>query len=284
MGIYGNNLIEDSSSWKFKKWLKDEFKLIDTDKEEKSTFSLEDLIKDGMSSEYEDEIRKRLEFSYEYKIVEKIEAKLTVTELKRRFLEQEGKNIFEQSTSQMITKPAFLDQKIGLSAAQKGTIQHFVMQHIDINKPSTKESILAQVDQMVGKVLLTKEQAECVNINGICNFLNTDICTRMRHSQIINKEMPFNLRLNPEQLGYLGADDEMILLQGIIDCYFIEEDGRAVLIDYKTDKVFGNPKILAKNRYGTQLEYYKRAIETIEGIKVKESYVYFFDVGALVEM
>lgn len=278
------NLVDDTSSWSFKRWLKGEFKLAEVNGYENKGILLEDLISNAVESEFKDEIVRRLEFCYDYKNVEKIEAKITVTELKRRFLEQEGKNILEQNKSQLIKRPAFLEERVGLTAAQKGTIQHFVMQHVDIYKPATAESILGQIDEMVNRVLITKEQAQTVNVKGIVNFLKTDICSRMRKSTNIYREIPFNLKLNPADLGYSGVDDEMILLQGIIDCYFVEEDGKAVLIDYKTDKIFGDPKNLAEKRYSTQLEYYKKAIETIEGIEVKESYIYFFDIEELIKI
>ena len=78
--------------------------------------------------------------------------------------------------------------------------------------------------------------------------------------------------------------DEKIRLQGIIDCFFEEEDG-IVLLDYKTDYVEEGNEDEIIERYRSQLKYYKDALEKITGKRVKESYLYLFgiDKGVLVK-
>ena len=72
--------------------------------------------------------------------------------------------------------------------------------------------------------------------------------------------------------------DEPILIQGIIDVFFEEEDGLVVL-DYKTDYVPENPAETLKARYGEQLALYQRAVEEITGGRVKEKILYSFYLG-----
>ena len=158
------------------------------------------------------------------------------------------------------------------------------MQHIDLNMEAAIDSIKEKLEEMVGRVLLTHEQADAVNINTIYSFLQSELCLRMKKAVSLHREIPFNLQIQPSELGYDGAADEMILLQGILDCYFVEEDGNAVIVDYKTDKVQSDARTLAKERYTLQLAMYKRALESIEDIKVKEVFVYFFDTGETVSM
>ena len=71
---------------------------------------------------------------------------------------------------------------------------------------------------------------------------------------------------------------EMILVQGIIDVFFEEEDGLVVL-DYKTDYVPQEPEETLKRRYGKQLALYGRALEEITGKRVREKILYSFYLG-----
>ena len=65
----------------------------------------------------------------------------------------------------------------------------------------------------------------------------------------------------------------MILVQGIIDVFWEEDDG-IVLLDYKTDRVDSEEQLMV--RYEKQLELYKNAIEASYGAKVKEVLIYSF--------
>lgn len=283
-GSFVGTLFDDESKWSFCKWDKAELGSRKTTSTEVPEVDFAALLESEPDKKLYDEIDRRLGFTYGHKKVEGLESKFTVTELKRRFQELEGRSILKDDFTQMVKRPSFLEEKKGFSAAEKGTIQHFVMQHIDFNMESTTDTIKAKLEDMVSRVLLTREQAETVNINTIITFLNSDLSGRMRRAVSLYRETPFNLQIKPEELGYSDAADEMILLQGIIDCYFIEEDGNAVIVDYKTDWVKKDARTLAKERYSLQLEMYKRALESIEGVKVKEVYVYFFETGEMVDM
>ena len=69
--------------------------------------------------------------------------------------------------------------------------------------------------------------------------------------------------------------DEEILVQGIIDAWFLEED-EIVLIDYKTDRIAFGEETRLVERYRAQLEYYQMALERLTGKKVKEKIIYSF--------
>lgn len=76
--------------------------------------------------------------------------------------------------------------------------------------------------------------------------------------------------------------DEPVLVQGIIDCYFEEEDG-LVLVDYKTDSITKGQEEILLNRYHVQLVLYKKALEQIAGKRVKEGGIYSFALGKWIE-
>lgn len=259
------------------------------------------------------EIDRRLSWEYPYSKASDIPAKVTVTELKRRFdaLEAEDDTAAQYDRTPVIKKPVFLEEKKGLSAAEKGTILHFIMQHLDLEgikscfterlpeKRSEKaqrlperaenlfDEISGQVDAMIARDLLTRQQADSADFEKISRFFVSELGERMLASQEINREVPFNIEIPCGEI-YRGADgklskDDTVLLQGVIDCFF-EEDGGIVLIDYKTDYVVPGGEESVKERYRLQISYYSRALELLAGKKVREKYIYLFRNGEILRL
>lgn len=113
----------------------------------------------------------------------------------------------------------------------------------------------------------------------IFRFLETSSGKRMKKaakSQKLWKEQPFVLGIDAKELYPEEEDGELILVQGIIDAYFEEEDGLVVL-DYKTDRVRKAEELVEK--YQEQLRYYAKALEQMTGKKVKEKIIYAFSLG-----
>ena len=94
------------------------------------------------------------------------------------------------------------------------------------------------------------------------------------------KEQPFVLGIEASRLSEEFPSEEKVLIQGIIDVYFIE-DGQIILLDYKTDAVKTGNEL--KERYQTQIDYYTEALERITGYKVKEKLLYSFALNTVVE-
>lgn len=248
---------------------------------------LSDLKKEIPESKYKDEIYGRLSWKYPFEKAAEIPAKLSVTELKRlgnsKFSDEYTSNMYAPS---LIKKPLFLEEVKELTAAEKGTIIHSVMQHVDLNKTTLKD-IKEKVDEMVARELITDKQAEAVDINKIERFFTSDIGKRVVEANKRGKlfrEFPFYMRLNSteafENLEKGKYEDEIILLQGVIDCFFEDEDG-VVLIDYKTDFYKNISDIMT--RYEKQIYYYSKALKKITGKTVKEKYLYLFSTGKIVE-
>lgn len=234
-----------------------------------------------------EELDRRLNFVYRYQSSYSIPSKLSVSEIKRKH----QKELVDEDAVQLykeieFRKPAFLAGEEKLSGAQKGTIMHLVMQHLDFGREPTKESIRGQISHMIEQQLLTEKEAASVSLNKILAFLESPLGIRMRSSERITRELPFSIELSaaevyPELTGDI-YEGETIMLQGVIDCYF-EERGQYVLVDYKTD--YATPEQLdeLKERYRIQLEYYARAIQKITGKRVKSKYIYLFSVSMAVE-
>ena len=287
-------LIEDPSLWDIKLWSKNDI-LMSKESDEPKDNVIVDLVEDLTAEDGEDsitlgnknfkEIDKRLGWEYEYIDAAYIPAKISVTELKRRFSVQsseEGTSM-PYFTAKLIKKPMFLEGKKGLSAAEKGTIIHFIMQHLDLDeikmniKANYKNIIDNQIKQMVAKDLLTEKQVESVDTGMIERFFGSELGERMLTAKNISREIPFNIAIPFKELYTKGnkkyMEEETVLLQGVIDCFFEEDDG-VVLIDYKTDYVPEGKEFVIKDRYQLQLDYYSRAVEQITGKKVKAKYIY----------
>lgn len=241
-------------------------------------------------------ISRRLEWKYPYEYASKIPAKLSVTELKRLInldFENTDSKIWLGSATPLLSKPSFMDVSKKITASEKGTIIHFVMQHLDLSNVSSGESIIKQIDAMVKNDMLTHEQTTIINVKQIKAFFESELGRRMLNSTEIYREVPFHIQVDCSDKAIEAAfpdiccEGEKVLIQGIIDCCFKEED-EFVLIDYKTDVVqeFEDDQELIsyfQNKYRFQLDFYKRALE-YDGKKVKKRYLYLFDAGRFIEM
>ncbi|RCX09891.1 DNA helicase/exodeoxyribonuclease V subunit A [Anaerobacterium chartisolvens] len=283
--------IEDSSRWKIRVWSKTDAAM-GSSSEEQPKRGMELFSEwqgdNGFGSEFSEEIARRLEWQYAYNQASRLPTKVSVTELKRRFdteLSEEYGALWSY-TPPLVKTPRFLEERKGLTSAEKGTVLHFVMQHIDLLRISGAEDIKAQIRQMEERDLLTPEQAKTVNVTKIYSFLNSPLGMRMRKSAQINREVPFNIEISCRQvykeLSEQLCGDETILLQGVIDCWFEEDEGM-VLLDYKTDYVPEGGIELIKERYRTQINYYTAALEKLTGREVKEKYIYLFSTGEVIE-
>ena len=138
------------------------------------------------------------------------------------------------------------------------------------------------MDEMIFRELLTENQWKTVDKDKIAGFFESEIGKRMLLSQNVKREVPFVVRLKASDI-YKVKSEEYIMLQGAIDCYF-EEDGKIILVDYKTDYVTDENINIVVEKYKNQLMYYSFALEKITGKSVKEKYLYLFYDGRIVKI
>lgn len=276
--------LKNESNWRVKVWSRGQLLNVEeTNLEEfKTTYEDDNSIK--LEESIYDQVNKKLNYKYAYEESQEMPTVITVTELKRKFqevLEEDyGSSTF---IPKLVKKPLFLLDKKGLTPAEKGTAMHAVMQRISFDRVENYEDIESQINTMVQKEFITEEEGKSVNINKIIEFFNSPIGKRMQNAQRVYREVPFHMDIKSteiyKELPKELYEQEKIMLQGIIDCYF-EEDGNIILLDYKTDYVENIEEI--KERYKVQIEYYAKALQSVTGRRVSEKYLYLFYNNSIV--
>ena len=145
------------------------------------------------------------------------------------------------------------------------------MQHLNFKEEYTGQSVKELIDNLLFRKKITKLEAENIDINKILNFTKSNIWQEVRNSKLVEREKPFYITIPSEEI-YGGDIKEEILVQGIIDLYYINEKNELILVDYKTDYVKKKEELIEK--YSKQLELYKRALEEALDKKVDKVYIY----------
>ena len=278
----------DQSQWNINLWKKDDFlrtKLEEDEKQEEPDFlkELEDHI--GIIKPRED-IARKLEWSYPYEKATKLPAKLTVTELKRIRAEAEEEPAANLYKTHYLKKPNFLKTSDAMTAAEKGSAMHYVMQHLDLDKTDTLEDIEEQIQKLYEEEFIIEQWAKAVDAKKIYKFFSSPIGKRIKKADKVYREMPFNIEASweeifPDEEGV--KSEEKILIQGIIDLYFMEGE-KVILLDYKTDYVDKNNIEDVISRYKTQIRYYEKALNKALKRDVDEKYIYLFSIDKVVRV
>ena len=179
------------------------------------------------------------------------------------------------------------------TAAEKGTITHHIMATIDFtafdgmdvtSDAGWSDRLSAELDLLVEKGYLPAEERDVADEAAIVSFFRSDLGQRMIAAAgrgQLHREQPFTLSLPVAEVFPEAKDepeDTCVMVQGIIDGYF-DEDGNIVLMDYKTDRVTKKDGAdVLKDRYKTQLEWYRKALETTLGVNVTEKFLYSFSM------
>lgn len=229
---------------------------------------------------FSDDISERLSYTYPLSELNNLPIKLSVSELKRRKMADE-----DYSTPLININTELSPLTNRSSSAEKGTVTHFVLQQLDITNTSSIAEISGQVEGMVSNGTISKEQSELVDINSIHCFFESPLGKRLKASNRYEREFDFYMLVPPSEVSPQIEDriGDDVLLQGIADCFFFEDDG-VVLLDYKTDRVSSANAHERAKIYKLQTDYYARGIEAILNIPVKEKYIYFLACGEAIKM
>ena len=230
-------------------------------------------------------LKKRLSAKYAYENLAGLYTKTTVSELKIAAMagkDEEAYHAFEEKELVPYI-PAFRGEEEKVTGTVRGNAYHRAMELLDFplllqEKDRTKrEKCLEEfLREKVEKGRLTKEYFEALSMKKLMAFLDTPLAERMCLAQKegrLYREQPFVLGISANRLKADFPEEETVLIQGIMDVFFVEEDG-IVLLDYKTDAVNSMEELW--NRYETQLTYYSEALQKLLQKPVKERLLYSF--------
>ena len=215
-----------------------------------------------------EKINEILNWQYKYKEMTNIQSKMSVTKIK------ELKNNETQKQQHIEIKPKFMLDKTKVSSAERGTIIHLILQKLDFTKEYSKEELAQFVNNLCTKNIITQIQKDSIDIEKIYQIINTQFIKNLKNAKEIKKETPFYTYINTKEI-YNTQNSENILVQGIIDLYYINQQNEVILVDYKTDYVEGSGEELI-DKYKVQLEIYKKALE--ESLKEKVKHVYIYSI------
>ena len=173
-------------------------------------------------------------------------------------------------------------EKGPLTGREAGTATHLAMQFLRYEPCGTEEGIRRELRRLVEEEYLTERQAAAVAVERILAFFQTELGKRLRRGDGVLREFKFSILTEAGELDPALAG-ERFLLQGVVDCCLMEEDGLTVL-DFKTDRVEPGRESVRAAVYGPQVRTYGRALTRIFQKPVKKRYLYFFQTGALVEV
>lgn len=257
-----------------------------------------------------EEIVQRFAFTYPNLVAAKTTAKISVSELKRRFAERDAEAVSATDVS-MQQKPviscditedttgenAILDTSIPtisgteladsvfgrkpmaiadaeeiVTGAQWGTLMHEAMQWLPVKK-YTQKSMTDMLDSLQAEGKFSDEERSLLSDRSLYGFFNSDLGQRLIASKRVERELPFSMLFDGNRVYPDVENGERLFLQGIIDTVFVEDD-QWVLVDYKTDRVKSGDELI--RRYKIQMDLYKEALERLTNMPVKASYIYSF--------
>ena len=222
-------------------------------------------------------ISESLHFAYPYEAITKIPSKLTATQLKGRTKDREvAEHTTNVSTYEFVFRePCFIQKK--KKATDRGTAIHSFLQYADFRNCTSEACVSAEAKILLERNLLTDEQVELLDLQKIVRLATGQLGVRIRDAKQVLREFKFSVLVNAEEY-YQEAQNEKILLQGVVDCAIIDADG-ITIIDFKTDRVAETPALVIAEKYRDQIKAYAKALERICDLPVKENILYFFDSG-----
>ena len=247
------------------------------------------LEKQDVDNDKIKKIEEILNWSYDYELSTTIPTKTSVTKIKQMQneeniettldnylinVEKDEKNK-EKVQENSLPKPQFLrkedDDK--LTSAQKGTLVHLCLQKLNEKQEYTLQEIKDLINELELKQIITNKEARSISTYKILAFTKSTIWKELRKAKVVEKEKPFYINIPAKEI-YNQEIEEDILVQGIIDLYYINGNDELVLVDYKTDYVEKGKEEELLNKYRKQLDLYKRALESALNRKVDKVYIY----------
>ena len=272
------------------------------DEQEKTSQNVIEMLNEKSNKKDANQIKEIIEYEYPDKLAIDIPTKSSVTKIKQMKQKQLGVD-FESleneesvetndradeniSTQNIIfEKPKFLqeEKETKITSAQKGTLTHLCLQKLNPKENYDLEKIKTLIQNLEMNQIITEKESKAINPNKILQFTKSEIWKQLKNAKEYYQEKPFYINVPASQI-YEEDIKENILVQGIIDLYFVNENGQIVLVDYKTDYVESGKEFELVEKYKSQLDLYKLALESALSTKVEKVYIYSVYLGKEIEI
>lgn len=263
---------------------------IECEKTIKEDISISTQTDEPISQQLINDLYNNLNYIYPNKELTLIPLKLSVSEIKRSMQD----NLTEQDGEYTPVLSSIADRTFHSAssgdAAEIGTITHYIMQQINPEFTLSEEQITEQITSLYANNVLTYNQMSLIDKDSIIRFYSSEIGHRMRTAYLsgsLKREFKLLFPISASEIygEKVSSDskDAQIIVQGVADCFFIEND-EIVLLDYKTDNCSALYAPKQAEKYKVQMDYYTKGIESIFGKKIKERVIYFLKPGTAVNI
>lgn len=261
-----------------------EYKMENDEKENTSQKVIQTLNQKIIDKNKINKIKEQIEYEYPNKLAIDIPTKSSVTKIKQMKNKQLGidfenldneENVSTEAKIIAFEKPKFLQEEKDnqITNAQKGTLTHLCLQKLKPKEEYNLEKIQTLIQNLEMNKIITEKEREAINPYKILQFTKSKIWEQLKNAKEYYQERPFYINV-PASKIYNEDIEENVLVQGIIDLYFVNEIGNIVLVDYKTDYVENGKELELVEKYKNQLELYKQALEEALNTKVDKVYIY----------
>lgn len=222
-------------------------------------------------------IKNNISFQYPHILATTAPSKQTATQLKGRSKDVEASQNADNQKLPMKKwrKPSFVEDQT--NGKDYGNAFHAVMEHIRFESCGTVTEVDQEIARLVNEEYISKQQAEMVDSKIIAAFFATEIGVKLRSGKNVLREFKFSI-LDDGERYCPGMENEKVLLQGVVDCALIEEDG-ITIVDFKTDNVTEDTFTDRAENYRMQIEIYADALSRIYRRPIKSAMLYFFRLG-----
>ena len=226
------------------------------------------------------QISRLLDFEYDHKQATIIPSKQTATQLKGRQKDMEVAEGTIKKYEKNFRKPAFVDAQ--QDSRTYGNAMHAAMQHIRFENCGNIAAVEAEIKNLVDLGILHPQYGALVNVKQIADFFQTDIGIQLRTHHEVLREFKFSV-LEDSNRHFEDVADEQILLQGVVDCALLDDDG-IIVLDFKTDRVTEASVATVAEGYRPQVEAYAQALSRIFQKPIKAASLYFFHLNKFVNI
>ena len=260
---------------------------VNINKREKTSVKIENEVEDiskkiieesnkNNDEQEKEKIKEILNWQYKHQSIEGIPTKTSVSKLKEK----------REKEEQITQEPKFINEeaKTKLTGAQKGTLIHLCLQKMKETEEYNLEKITELIEELKDKEIITEIEVQNIDKEKLLEYTNSQLWTELKQAKEIHKEHPFYINIKASRIynQINKEDDEDILVQGVIDLFFIDKDDKLILVDYKTDYVQNENELVEE--YKGQLDLYKEALEQSLNKKVDKMCIYSVYLNKLIEI